>query len=132
MNQIRKLAGRGTAITALAAAAVLSVGGLAYADNIHDTIADTGTGVTLVAGSGISGSAAIRVIGTGGDGDPLCNIDAGEDPLKLDIITPAGVTANPDPLDITSCLTDFPVKFTASSAAVSGHAGRWRDLHESG
>jgi hypothetical protein len=102
---------------------MLVLGGVAHADTLQDTIADTGTGVTLVAGSEASGSAAIRVIGNNaaGDPDPGCNIDAGESPLVLDIVTPAGVTANPDPLSITSCGPDFAVSFTASSSAKSGH-----------
>jgi hypothetical protein len=101
---------------------MLVLGGVAHADNIQDTIDDTGTGVTLVAGSDVSGSAAIRVIGnnSAGDADPGCNIDPGESPLVLDIVTPAGVTANPDPLSITSCGDNFSVSFTASSSAVSG------------
>jgi hypothetical protein len=98
--------------------------GTAHADTLQDTIADDGTGVSLVAGSTVSGSAGIRLIGNSAQGDPdqTCNIDAGEDPLKLDIVTPAGVTANPDPLDITSCGDNFTVSFTASSTAVSGEA----------
>jgi hypothetical protein len=119
----RKWTGRVTTAAALTASGMLALGGIAHADTLQDTIADTGTGVTLVAGSGVSGSAAIRLIGNNaaGDPDPGCNIDTGESPLKLDIVTPAGVTANPDPLSITSCGTDFPVTFTASSGAVSGH-----------
>jgi hypothetical protein len=102
---------------------MLVLGGIAHADTLQDTIADTGTGVTLVAGSGTSGSAAIRLIGNNAAGDPDqgCNIDPGENPLKLDIVAPAGVTANPDPMSITSCGTEFPITFTASSSAQSGH-----------
>jgi hypothetical protein len=124
MYQFKKLAARITAATALATSAALTMGGLAYADTLQDTIDDNGTGVTLVAGSDTAGTASIRVVGNNaaGDPDPGCNIDAGENPLKLDVVTPAGVTATPDPLSITSCGTDFSVSFTASSAAVSGHA----------
>ena len=124
MRSTRKWGGRATTAAALTAVGMLALGGIAHADNIQDTIADSGAGVTLVAGSGTSGSAAIRVIGnnSAGDPDPGCNIDSGENPLVLDIVTPAGVTANPDPLSITSCGTEFPVTFTASSSAVSGHA----------
>jgi hypothetical protein len=114
---------RALTVTGTAAVLAVAASGIAFADNIQDTIADSGTGVTLVAGSSISGSAAIKLVGnsSSGDTDPGCNIDAGENPLKLDIVTPAGVTANPDPLSITSCGTDFSVSFTASSTAVSGH-----------
>src|SRR5690348_3433951 len=113
-----------TAVAAAATAMTLAFSGVALADTIQDTIADTGTGVTLVAGSGVSGSGAIRLVGNNaaGDPDPGCNIDAGENPLKLDIVTPAGITANPDPLSITDCGIDFRVSFTASSTAQSGHA----------
>jgi hypothetical protein len=58
----RKVGGQGTAITAFAAAAVLSVGG--YADNIQDTIEATDSPGTLAAASGVSGSAAIRLSAT--------------------------------------------------------------------
>jgi hypothetical protein len=123
MIGLKKWTGRASVLTALTAVGALSFSGIAFADNIQDTIADTGTGVTLVAGSATSGSGAIKLIGNSSvsDPDPGCNIDAGENPLKLDIVTPAGVTANPDPLSITSCGTDFTVSFTASSSAVSGH-----------
>lgn len=124
MLGFKKWAGRASALTAVTAAATLALGGLAFADTLQDTIDDTGTGVSLVAGSLTSGTAAIRLIGNNaaGDPDPGCNIDAGESALRLDIVTPTGVTANPDPLSITSCGTEFSVSFTASSAAVSGRA----------
>lgn len=112
------------AIAALAALPLsVAAMGVAHADNIQDTIADTGSGVTLIAGSSTEGSAAIRLIGNSsvGDNDPGCNVDAGDSALRLDIVTPPGVTANPDPLDITSCGADFSVSFLASSSAVSGH-----------
>ncbi|MFC5730798.1 MULTISPECIES: PxKF domain-containing protein [Nocardioides] len=111
-----------TAIAAGVSVALAGGMGIAHADNIQDTIADVGAGVTLVAGSPTAGNAAIRLIGnsSGGDVDPNCNIDPGEAPLRLDIVTPAGVTANPDPLEITGCGTEFPVSFTASSTAESG------------
>lgn len=124
MLGFKKWAGRASALTTMTAAGALVMTGVAVADTVQDTIADTGTGVSLVAGSSTSGTAAIRVIGNNaaGDPDPGCNIDAGENPLRLDILTPAGVTATPDPLSITSCGADFAVSFIASSSAVSGHA----------
>jgi hypothetical protein len=114
--------GRVASATALSAAAVLAAGGIAHADNIQDTITDTSTGVTLVAGSGAAGTAAIRLVGnsSAGDADSGCNIDAGEAPLVLDVVTPDGVAATPDPLEITGCGTDFPLSFTAAPTAVSG------------
>jgi hypothetical protein len=109
----------------MAAATALSMtfSGVALADTLQDTISDTVTGISLEAGSSTSGTAGIRVVGNSAMGDPDagCNIDAGENPLKLDIVTPPGVTATPDPLSITSCGTDFSVSFTASSIAQSGH-----------
>ena len=122
MRGLRNWTRRASTLTVLTAVGALAFSGVAVADTLQDTIADIGTGVTLVAGSG-SGSAAIRVVGNNAQGDPDagCNIDAGEAPLKLDIITPTGITANPDPLSITSCGTDFPITLTASSNAVSGH-----------
>jgi hypothetical protein len=124
MKATRKWGGRATTAAALTAAGMLVLGGVAHADTLQDSIADDGSSVTLVAGSAVGASATIRVIGNNaaGDPDPGCNIDAGEAPLKLDIVTPTGVTANPDPLFITTCGTDFAVSFTASSSAVSGHA----------
>jgi hypothetical protein len=123
MTRLKRWAGRASVLTAVTVLGAMALSGIAAADTLQDTIADTGTGVTLVAGSGVSGSAAIRVIGNNaaGDPDPGCNIDTGDAALKLDIVTPAGVTANPDPLSITSCGTDFSVSLTASSSAVSGH-----------
>jgi hypothetical protein len=123
MTRLKRWAGRASVLTAVTVLGAMALSGVAAADTLQDTIADTGTGVTLVAGSGVSGSAAIRLIGNSaaGDPDPGCNIDTGDAALKLDIVTPAGVTANPDPLSITSCGTDFSVSLTASSSAVSGH-----------
>ena len=108
----------------MTAAGTLVLSGVAFADTLQDTIADTGTGVSLVAGSSTSGSAGIRVVGNNAaqDPDPGCNIDAGDAALKLDVITPTGVTATPDPLLITDCGDDFTVTFTAAANAVSGHA----------
>jgi len=116
--------GRAAVVTAVTSALTLTLGGVALADNIQDSIEDGGTAVTLVAGSSTSGTATIRLVGnnSGGDPDPGCNIDTGETPLNLDVLTPAGVTANPDPLSITTCGIDYTVNFTASSSAVSGTA----------
>ena len=43
-------------------------------------------------------------------------------PLKLNVLTPAGVTATPNPLEITNCGTVMTVTFRASASAVSGTA----------
>ncbi|MET4639507.1 hypothetical protein ABIE24_002752 [Mycetocola sp. 2940] len=124
MNRIRMRTGMATTVTALTATMILAMSSVAHADTLQDTIADTGAGVTLTAGSATTGSASIRVVGNNaaGDPDPGCNIDVGESPLVLDIRVPAGITANPDPLTITSCGDNFSVTFSASSAAVSGNA----------
>lgn len=122
MIEIKKWAGRGSAATAFTTLGVLALSGIAVADTLQDSITASDAPVSLVAGSGDSGSASIRLLGNSamGDPDPGCNIDAGEEPLRLDIVTPEGVTANPDPLVITSCGTNFTVSFTASGTAVSG------------
>lgn len=116
---------RAATLTAVTAAATLGVAGIAHADNIQDTIADTSSGVTLVAGSTATGTASIRVVGNNADGgttDPGCNWDHGEEPLVLDVVTPDGVTADPDPVSVTACGVDVPVTFRASETAVSGTA----------
>lgn len=114
---------RSKAVAGLTAGLLIAGGGIAQADNIQDTIEDAGTGVSLVAGSTTGGTAAIKVVGNNSDGattDPGCNWDAGEDPLKLDVVTPEGITATPDPLLVTTCGVDVPVTFKASATAVSG------------
>jgi hypothetical protein len=93
----------------------------AAADNIQDSIQSDGS-VTVVAGSTVPGKATIRVVHTGGDNDAGCNMDPGESPLILDILTPVGVTAAPDPLSIPNCGADYEVSFTAGEDAVSGTA----------
>jgi hypothetical protein len=93
--------GMAGAIAALAVASVLGGSLVAYADNLQDTIADTAdSALSLVAGSGVGKTAGIRVIGNNAQQDPDdgCNIDSGESPLVLDVLTPPGVTANPDPV----------------------------------
>ncbi|GGI44964.1 hypothetical protein SAMN04489721_2655 [Agromyces flavus] len=114
--------GMAGAFAALTVASVLGASLVAYADNIQGTITDSVSGaLVLEAGTGKAGAGGIRVIGTGGDGDPMCNIDSGDPPLVLDIVTPQGITASPDPLTLTECDNTFtPVYFTASSTAVSG------------
>src|SRR4051812_6256547 len=114
---------RALALTSMTAVATLALSGIAYADNIQANIVGTGAGISLVAGSADTATASIRVVGNGNDGpttDPGCNWDAGEQPLVLDVVTPVGVVANPDPVSITTCGVDVPVTFTAGTAAVSG------------
>ncbi len=116
--------GMAGAVAGLTLASVLGTSLVAYADNIQDNITDNvASALQLVAGSSTGATAQIRLVGnnSGTDTDPGCNIDAGEPALVLDIITPTGITANPDPLSITACGTDYPVTFTASTAAVSGN-----------
>ena len=115
---------RAFAVTSLVAAMSMTFAGVAYADNIQDSIDGAGI-VALVAGSPTGGTAGVRVIGNGDGGapsDPGCNWDPDEDPLVLDIATPAGVTASPNPLSITECGAFNTVTFTASASAVSGTA----------
>ncbi|MRX44651.1 PxKF domain-containing protein [Agromyces kandeliae] len=117
-------AGMASAAALLTAAAVFGSALVAHADNIQDTIADTAdAALVLQAGSSTTKSAGIRLIGNSsqGDDDPGCNIDAGESPLRLDVITPTGITANPDPVVITECGTEFTVVFSAAADAVSGN-----------
>jgi len=116
---------RGAATVAAGTALALVFGGVAHADNLQDNIVDTTGGVTLVAGSSTGGIATIRVVGNNSDGattDPGCNWDTGEAPLVLDVVTPAGVTATPDPVSFTACGVDKTVTFTAGATAVSGTA----------
>lgn len=113
---------RVTIVATMTVVGAMALSGVAFADNIIDDIVDDGAGVTLVAGSSVGGVGRIKLVATGGDTDLSCNIDPGDAPLVLDIVTPAGVTANPDPLIITSCGNFFSVTFTASAGAVSGNA----------
>lgn len=123
MNTIQTWTARAGSVTALGAAALLGFAGVAHADFIQDNITDDNKSVVLEAGSGKSGTAGIKLVGNNAqqDPDPGCNIDPGEAPLVLDIHTPVGVTANPDPLSIPKCDTFFYVSFTADSTAVSGN-----------
>ncbi|MFL6002450.1 MAG: hypothetical protein ACJ72P_06535, partial [Nocardioides sp.] len=68
MRKGRTSAFKGFAVAALAAAISVAATGVAFADNIQDNIVDTGTGVSLVAGSSTGGTANIRVVGNGSDG----------------------------------------------------------------
>jgi hypothetical protein len=125
MNLRKTRAGRACALAGMAMVATLASSGIAYADNIQDNIVDTGDGVTLEAGSDTGGTATVRVVGNNADGtttDTGCNWDTGESPLVLDMVTPSGVTATPDPLSITACGVDHTVTFKASASAVSGTA----------
>ncbi|HEY3530170.1 MAG TPA: PxKF domain-containing protein [Nocardioides sp.] len=125
MSNFKKWAGRASVLTAVTAMGALALPGASFADNIQDSITGTGS-VSLVAGSGVSGSASILLIannaGSTQGGDPIqgCNVTLGS-PLVLTINTPAGVTANPSQVTISDCGADkgASVSFTASATAVS-------------
>jgi hypothetical protein len=110
---------RRAALGATAAAAVaLTAGGIAYADNINDSIEGSST-VTLVAGDPAStGTAQVKVVANNGDGETGCNIDAGEK-LVITFDTPAGVTASPASITFTDC-AELPVSFSAATGAAEG------------
>ncbi|WP_344210779.1 PxKF domain-containing protein [Kribbella sancticallisti] len=101
--------------TAIAAAAALTLAGVAHADNIVDTISAENQ-LALVAGdASSSGTAQVRVVSSqGNDGDAGCNIDAGE-ALTITFVNPAGVTTTPSSLTFTAC--DVAQSVTVSAAA---------------
>ncbi|MEU8224876.1 PxKF domain-containing protein [Kribbella sp. NPDC048915] len=104
--------------TVVAAAVALTAGGIAYADNINDSIEGSST-VTLVAGDPAStGTAKVKVVANNGDGETGCNIDAGEK-LVITFDTPAGVTATPASITFTDCV-EVPVSFSAATGAAEG------------
>jgi len=119
MSKHGRLTRQAVLATGIAATAALVLAGIAHADNINDAIADGGTGLTLVAGDASSvGQTTVKIVAAGNDGEPGCNIAAGES-LTISFVTPAGVTANPATLSFTSCTT-LPVSFTAAAGAVGG------------
>jgi hypothetical protein len=121
----RQLFRRAGATLAASTALSLVFGGVALADNIQDSIVDSGS-VSLVAGSSTGGTATIRVVGNGSDGsganDQGCNWDTGEAPLVLNVAAPTGITATPSSLSITACGVDHTVTFQAGASAVNGTA----------
>lgn len=118
-------------MTALGTSVALVGGGLAHADVVGDTINDLGVGIVMEAGSSTWKAAGLRLVATsmGTDNDAGCNIDPGEDPLVLDIVTPPGVTADLDPFVFTGCTPlmadgkydNQQIKFRASPDAVPGN-----------
>ncbi len=98
----------GKGVIALLVAALVGLPGVAMADTIEDSI--TGSTVRVVVPpkadgtGGTSATASVRVDQSSGnsDGDPECNIDAGEK-LTLSLIAPAGITVTPSAVDITAC-----------------------------
>lgn len=112
------------AVAALAVASVLGGSLVAYADTLEDTIVGPNAALEMVRGTSETKSAGIQVVGNNAGGfedpDPGCNIDRGEAPLVLDIVTPKGITANPDPLTLSSCGVFGTVTFSAAADAVSG------------
>lgn len=115
-------AARVAMVAAAAVGGALVAPGSAEADNINGEIADGGTSLTLTAGSPTGAVGKIKLVSTNGDGDQQCNVDPGEEPLRLDIVTPHGITADVDPLAITACDVFHNVTFTAASDAASGTA----------
>jgi hypothetical protein len=119
MSKHGRIVRRAALGTALAAAAALTIGGIAHADNINDTIEGTGN-VTLVAGDPASiGSAQIKVAPNSGDNETGCNIDAGEQ-FVITFVTPAGVTAAPASMSFADCNVLQTVSFSAAAGAVDG------------
>jgi hypothetical protein len=106
-----------TSATAAAAILTMVVSGVALADDLRDTV-NGNQAVSLTAGSPQVGTASISVQARNNDGDNGCNIDPG-DTLKLDVLTPPGVTATPDPVEFTDC-NQITVSFVASATAQSG------------
>src|SRR5215218_9673681 len=107
-----------------AVAATAALVAVAYADTIQDSIDSTGS-VALIAGDATSsGTATVRVIANSaaGDPDPGCNFDSATEKLTIAIDTPSGVTATPSSVTFTTCGTNTPITFTASSTATSGSA----------
>src|SRR5687767_5261016 len=85
--------------------AAASVVGVAYADNLQDSIEATGS-VQLVAGDATStGTATVRVVANNaaGDPDPGCNFDTTAERLTIAIDTPSGVSASPSSVTFTTC-----------------------------
>jgi hypothetical protein len=116
--------GMTAAAVGLCSTAALVLGSVAYADIIQDTIDDNSGGLSLVAGSSTGKTADIFVntgVTSGADQVDGCNVSS-TSPLVLDLVTPTGVTAEPNPLTITQCNpTHYQVTFTAAANAVSGH-----------
>jgi hypothetical protein len=95
--------------------------GIAFADNINDDIADSSSGITLIAGdSSSTGTAQVKIVSTNGDGNNQCNIDNATQSVTLQFNTPSGVTANPATMKFTQCDVFQGVSFSASASAVSG------------
>jgi hypothetical protein len=104
---------------AIAAAAALTISGIAHADNINDTI-ESSASVTLVAGNPAStGTAQVKVVASNGDSDADCNID-GTEQLVITFNTPAGVTASPASMPFSACNVFQTVTFKAAAGAVDG------------
>ncbi|TDO63962.1 thrombospondin type 3 repeat-containing protein [Kribbella sp. VKM Ac-2571] len=119
MSKHGRIVRRAALGTALAAAAALTIGGIAYADNINDTIEGLGA-VTLVAGDSTStGSAQVKVVPNNGDSDSGCNIDTNEH-FVITFVTPAGVTASPASMSFSECNVFQTVSFSAAAGAVDG------------
>jgi hypothetical protein len=119
MSKYATTARRAALGTAVAAAVALTIGGIAYADNINDTI-DASSPVTLVAGDPASvGTAQVKVVAANGDGEAGCNIDTGEH-FEITFNTPAGVTATPASMSFAVCNVFQTVSFTAATGAAGG------------
>jgi hypothetical protein len=72
-----------------------------FADNLHDVIVAPYSD-TFTAGS--STVVGYKISATGGDGHTGCNVSV-DDPATLEIVTPAGITADPSEFEVTFCTT---------------------------
>ena len=88
---------------------VLTFGGVAVADNLHNDVVAGGND-TFTAGG--STTVNYRISANNGDGQTGCNA-ADASPATVTINAPAAVTATPSSLTFTSCGTDQEVVFSS-------------------
>jgi hypothetical protein len=95
------------------AAALILFSGAAVADTIHRDTTVGASGPTTITLSGGSASTTMKYFVNASSG---CDISSTASVWHVNIAGAAGVTANPANISFTTCETDFPVTFTATSA----------------
>jgi hypothetical protein len=104
---------RAGALTAMAAAVVLCLSGVAHADTVENTVVVGGPGENDTILVGGSTNISYAVTNTGGGAFSGCDPADGST-MTLDITTPAGVTASPSSLTFNACDLAQSVSFSSS------------------
>jgi hypothetical protein len=101
---------------------LLAIPAVALADNVvNDVAVDTnGDKIVTVEAGGSAAQVGYKVVATGGDSQPSCNVTDGSSAKVTFTGLPTGATATPNDLTFTTCGDEQQVNFAAGAATPPG------------